>query len=436
MIQMNNIRFYHEGDTVSNLDKSFFNSLKDKNITTRNYKRIAFIGSLSKNGRYIFSVPKYYSLNNNKLDIQLILDSIRKTAASIKSSSFIGKEEKEFLRCTHDMFPIEFFERIYGYYRNYGLYYKNIRNYKARYNGHISWKKTIERSPAFYGNGSFVYLPFRIRINKKVATFINYCMNSAIVYTLHQNRWLHLTYPYINYDHNLIKYHNYTAQSLEKISQKVFNSRIKRLIYNLIMFYKYIARDNNIYTTAPALIWEDAVQQYLDDHLDVNITIDKKIPYFRHKQFMNNNFKHQPKTKIIAGSLYDKGQKIKNPPSLYPDHVLYKGQNKLIFDSKYYKGVKSHNGGDGLELNMKQIVYHLYARQMYPTIKKGKKNKIVIMKPRYNVIDSVVLPTDDTPLEGTGNVYIYFHSRSIDGRPIKIYASYLNINNVLSNYIR
>lgn len=402
----NKIHYCCDGAKLSTSDKQIFKSIGiSKYSPLIRFNRIRFTGLLSKKGTRIFSVPRYYQLNNDIKDRHIIINSIIKSLIQAKESN--TKKNLKFIKHTITTFPMNSFLNIYNYYRNFGLYHRSITKYRKGYNGHISWKRTMEKSNVFYSNKQFIYLPFILQIRHRTNTFISKCMNTAIIYTLHKFNFHLMYYSRMPFNKRLLDHNKRTAYLLELTSRKTFNSRTKDLLHNLINFYRKLdVRNLNIYTTYTAMVWESAVHHYLNTHLNVQKSIELNKPVFCNT-FTRNSFKREPIFKINAGLLYDKG-KLYDRPTLQPDHYLRTKDTQLVFDSKYYRGVEN-----GLGLNMKQIVYHLFLRN----------------RSKY-IINSVVLPTKNNT-----QVFSYFNSTPIDGAPITIWESYLNINNVLNDYI-
>ena len=99
---------------------------------------------------------------------------------------------------------------------------------------------------------------------------------------------------------------------------------------------------------------------------------------------------------------------------LEPDHVLIDDKNKFIylFDSKYYTNLK--------DLNHKQFVYHILYSNGWPT---------------YQIYDSLILPTEEKSFT---EEYLKLNKKYSlrDRTPVNIYLTYLNMIEVLENFIK
>lgn len=347
---------------------------------------INFVGFEIEKGRTLVSFPKnYIDIDNknelNQEDISLLFDVLM-LDQNKNYQNYVGP-----IKDFESNFPFHSFFSIYRYFQCYGLYNESVTINKIGYNGKINWKETIRKSNTIISNNSIVYLPFFVKETQNNQVFLSECMAFAIDYTLK-------TFPYfINGEIPKHKFSNFdflnnkehTIKKLKSIYGSVFKDLNKKLIYDLINFFKELPLGGQIIIKHYnfELIWESIVENYLNKYF---ITSDKK------GLIMSKEIRTE-------GPVFQKAKffvdKIHETHRLEPDHYSKSGNEQYIFDSKYYSEVSS--------LNHKQLVYHTLLRSeklkttsalIIPTSKKHLVDrKHFELKTEYcsNIKDEIVI---------------------------------------------
>ena len=170
-------------------------------------------------------------------------------------------------------------------------------------------------------------------------------MAYAIDYTINKFRFF-FQFPRteINVLHlNFVKKTEYVIRKLRKKKDNIFKDNEKKLIVNLIDFYKKINENSKTGDMHFRIkyfnnIWEKMVEKYLNDYF-VKVG-EENIEFSDIVQNRNVRFKKAS----IAIDESDRNFKLE------PDHYLVDDNKQYIFDSKYYSEIKY--------LNYKQVSYH------------------------------------------------------------------------------
>lgn len=387
----------------------------DKNI---NRYRFDFVGFVFSKEKILTVFPKKYYENNEidhfnnngaelKDDIKLLYDSIQKYSKNprtkAKADSYLGAKNGY-----ESDYPFNAFYKIYDYYRQYGLYKVQEEIIKAGTYGKVSWKKTIQKSQVIISDDNLIFLPLYIRKNNMKTGFITDCMAFVIDYTISQFEDF-ITLPRINYGKNNFDYLNninYVVRKLQELKVNIHKDIDRELVDNLISFFlQYKAKCNggsiHIKINYFEWVWQSAVGLYLNSYYDRFDKLHNSIIFDTSRTSSAVSF--ETKTIQVDDS--------KNGYEIDMDHFGIDGSNMYIFDSKYYYELN--------EVNYKQYAYNELLRYYDRTV--------------TDIISVLILP-------GQAKSDVHFSLAStLKGPRVtgnKIYEQYIEVKDVLKNYIR
>ena len=371
----------------------------------------SFCGVVQRGTTILVSFPKHYiSLDKfNQLStlrkishVRLILNTIVSYEMNPAYSSFRKKDDM------NTSFSFTSFFHIYDYFKKYGLYFESKENIKKGYNGKIFWKNTIHQSKKIISGGKLIFLPFFLRQNTSNENFITDCMVFAINYTeelfgdlidLPDNSSIASR----GVDKNIKNNNDAVIYNLEMMKKGIFKDIDKKLLNDLINFFRGI--NGNLHNIEDIkhyhfnIIWEKAVEKYLNDHF-VGVKNNNLIFETR-----GNKFKF---SKLVLKN-YNTALKH-NKDTLQPDHYYNDriNETQYIFDSKYYNHLD--------ELNNKQFVYHM-----------------MLSNRAKNTIDALIMPSEDQTFTEVhldlSRDYLPMKSKNV-----KILLCHIKTQDVLENF--
>lgn len=347
-----------------------------------------FVGFVFNNNKVLVSYPKHHPNNNKKL-LYKVLKKYR------ESKAYIANGEKDIA----SNIPFDSMSYIIHYYYKYGVYSCSEKIVKANSKNKINWKVTYKKSNKVITDNGLIYIP--LYMNK---SSIYYDIISDIMrYSLASIRKIYKTLgddvlnENQNYSNSLVNQYGMILKILYDRKNTEYKDYNKKLIKSLIEFFEYIVSSNKlsfIYTCEFQNIWEQSVGEYLNKRF---IGIDEENGKFKYGETKN----HFTKTTFLVDNSI-------NRHVISIDHFL-KNENKIVyvFDSKYYIDVK--------ELDYKQVSYCYFVANKYDVILK-------------NICCALIIPTSKEQYRA-----IHIDRSEFDG--ILIYEEYLNILQVLANYI-
>ena len=288
-------------------------------------------------------------------DIRLLFDVIKKYSETEKSKasarSYLGPNE------SYDAeYPFASFFEIYDYFRKYGLYKEEKTIVKPGYSGKISWKTTISKSNKVVSGNNLIFLPLYVTQNKRNQVFVSECMAFVIDYTIdYFHSFMNLKKTGVKSSKfDYLSNKEYVISKLHEAKSNVFKDIHKRLIQNLIDFFKQLngaAIGGKVHVKIRHfnMIWQKMIGNYLNKH-------------FVGMSSTNDSVVFDPSIKkssvpFTASSFRDIDDSH-NGFSIDIDHIAYVNDILYIFDSKYYQNLN--------ELNYKQYSYGEILRYHYP----------------------------------------------------------------------
>lgn len=348
-MSMTNVNFEIDGEEVSNqiIEKYLLkNNTRNLRFSYKtNSDVINFVGFDISNEETLVSFPKHYidTENKNSLDQEdmsllfkvLMLDQVKNV------ENYIGSV-KEF----ESNFPFNSYYGIYKYFQQYGLYQESHSVIKKGYTGKIYWRETIRKANSFINEKNIIYLPLFIKETKNKQVFISECMSFAINYTLKRfPTFVTGKAPKCNYGtFDFLSNKESIVARLKKVHSELFKDIHKKLVYDLIEFFRGIPNGGSIIIKHYnfELAWESIVQEYLNNYF---VKIEENgLIFSKEKLERLNSFK---KEKFNV-------DKVHYNHRLEPDHYLKSNNNQYIFDAKYYTSINT--------LNYKQLGYHAILR--------------------------------------------------------------------------
>lgn len=407
--------------------KKYQDALNYRDILgTKEGNKVNFVGFIILNKDILVSFPKQF-LSNEELEkismekqkmkeyIDIIFCVIKK-CANKKGEKYLGiKDEFE------SSYPFSAFYEVYNYYKKYGLFIDKREIKRFGFNGNIQWKETVQKSPIVISKNKLLFMPMVIKDKVFEYVFISKCMAYVIDNTIHQyHSFIRLNKTMvdtgdIDFDNNKL-----VIAELRKIKRNIFKDIQKKLIDSLINFFekkrsgKYI----QIKVYSFNLIWEELVENYLCKRF---ISVNKK----------NNQFSlsFSDKDKSIKNRLLFNKKRIypdirnSTPIVTYrlePDHYVIDGDNRYIFDAKYYEDIN--------ELNYKQVAYYFLLKSYDAKIDSDRKKNNLIT---YNAL---LLPT----FKSIEECKIHFNLNpkyNMDEDEFIILEQYINVQKIMRNYI-
>ncbi|WP_430610441.1 hypothetical protein [Enterococcus sp. DIV0876] len=395
---------------IFRLDGSLIESELIDKFQLRNYARnlrfsyakkgevLDFVGFIIQKNEILVSLPKHYSdIDDLKMlsneDVELLFNVL--IQEQVRNVGKYNRDIKEF----DSNFPFEAFYSIYQYFQQYGLYQEKKTVAKPGYNGKIFWKDTIRKATNVISNGNLVYLPLFIKETQEKQVFLSGCMAFAINYTL-------MKFPYFVHGKSPGKHlsnfdfwenRDYVVGKLKRIYTELFKDIHKKLVHDLIDFFLEVPENGSISVKHYnfELVWETMVEKYLNDFFvgfgDGGMMFGE-----------NGNFQFNKKNFNI-----DKAHPANR---IEPDHYFRNDEIQFIIDAKYYSKI--------YELNHKQVAYHTFLKKL--------ANKT------YNAL---ILPTEGVDhskehFELKEEYYVHSDDK------IMIWEYYLNMKNVMNNFIR
>lgn len=402
------ISCYNEGDVLPNSLNIYLDKRDTSIVDTKDGEKeiVAFSGIVIQENNILVSFPKKFRINNYFLqnDIKLLFDTILK-----------HKQDNQLLYFTKQVnmktnYPFNAFFDIYNYYQKYGIYHEDIVETKQGYNGNVSWSETIKNSSKVISKKGILFLPLRIKKNKRKQVFISECMAYAIDYTL-QNFSLFIDVPKVggnSLQKNFVENKISTIRELYTLKNEVFKDVHKKLLHSLIIFFEQLPSGGNYYLKhyTFSAVWEKMVEHYLNYHF---VGIDSGILIFDKKRKLRNDFKKE----IFYPNVVNKSQNIQ------PDHYMYNKNEQFIFDAKYFNEISG--------INYKQIAYYFLLEGVLDDspLYENKKKK-------YRLTHNVLI------LPGVEKQVTHFQfcpQFNNNENDFSIYEYYLDMKKVMNSYI-
>lgn len=303
--------------------------------------KINFVGYLEisfeeKTYRF-FSFPKFYQITNELIDMKKIITTIE---ASFKNA-----------KIDHTNFYISQFKaikEIIDYYYEYGLYQKKEEVNVKKTTGKINFKKTIKKITPTYSNNNYIYDKFLVKKKQTSNTLLTDCMAYIIeTGTKKYNFYFNPIQTNYAYDKSIFKNIKLLLNQLLKLRIDVFKDEEKKLIDNIIAYFKNSSLSNvcksSICTTDYKFVYETMVHSALCNMTNAQY---EKQTFYMSETDNNNRFT--------------------------PDHLDIK--NKVIADSKYYVEEAS---SDYKQLFYLQHIGNQYASSSYYIQRVMEMNKWV-----------------------------------------------------------
>ncbi len=331
---------FHDGDTlkediVNEISSYLINNNNDFFIKTKDWK-VNFVGFIElyiKDKLYRFySFPKHFNIKKEKEDIKVVLDSL------YMLSSKQGISNEDSVEISSKIINLKM---IVDYYKKYGLFFKQEKEYIKGNPKNINFQKTIKKVIPKFNNNQFIYDEYYNNKKKIYHNFITdtmvYIINNKIKDYSFFIDDIKIDYKY---NKNLFNEENeeYIIKILKDELNKTFKDNEKDLIKNMLEFLtksnKTLSNQNFLCTSSYHIVWEEIVALMLGHEFE-------KKPF------------------IISD---DKRRKIE------VDH--FNKEDKKIYDSKYYK----QEVDDKANLDYKQLFYHYHIVPEYE--KAYEKNKL------------------------------------------------------------
>lgn len=392
--EMSKVFYVQDGESTSPQIQQFFGD--DSYVG----KKIDFVGILVKEDQLLVSFPKHFCWHGHlQSSVQLLL----KVLAKVQK---LGIDDNEL----NDTFPFSAFLKIYDYYCRYGLYWMENQQVSSDYSGMIDWRKTIQTVMPLQSDRNLVFMPLKIRQSNREQTLVTQCMIHALNTTAKQ---LEPLFELPTIDETLVDQSINFAQ-VEPIIQELriqlqftFRDVHRQLITSLITFLEkeseYKGGKWSLRLHDFSLVWEVMVNHYLNHHFS-NV---------KHGQlcFVSQAQSHFKKICFYPDAKED-GYRIE--PDYYYENTHY--NQRYLFDAKYYQVMN--------ELDYKQIAYYF--------LLKDKFNDMNFKGKTYNAL---ILPTKKAAYQRE-----HFHLKENfnhdESDDFIIYEQYLNMNEVMLDYVR
>lgn len=360
-----------DGDKAPDIIKSNFNLGFKELRYSKEEKAIVFdfVGFLFNENDTLVVFPKHFmkiadverlnSINQaDTADISLLRKVIFKYDLTRKSSTkalrYIGEKEGY-----ESNFPFTYFYAIYDYFSRNGLYRERHKKISSKSGSRISWKCTLNRAEKIISDGNIVFNPLYYEKKNTESVFVTDCMAFAIDYTLHRfSSFLNLRttgYKYTKFDY--LGKSKFVIQQLILKKERTFKDQEKRLLGNLIEFYRHINNVGEGGITRIEIkyfnnIWQNMVGQFLNRHFVAMSPKGDKALFDMSKKVSAIRFNDARYSDIDL-----------SPHNFYidVDHVGLDKETLYLFDSKYYSSVN--------ELNYKQYSYNMILKNRFPNVK-------------------------------------------------------------------
>lgn len=375
---------------------------------------INFVGFIFTEEEALVSFPKHFfpveesEINKNHLNLNTYLELLFKIIQ--KSMSRKNKRLFQIKQEINKSYPFEAFFNIYQYYEKYSLFTQERKIKQIGYNGKILWKDTFDKSPLVINQGNFLFIPPVVQKRVTDYVFISKCMAYVINTTIDNFHFL-IKLPRVSLEYREIDFNNSEKiiKNLKQVKQYLFKDIHLRLIEDLIIYFKnqnYGSKHIEIKIYSFHLIWEDMIKHYLnkyfskinDKYEEINLgnTGDKEY------NFQKREFELDSRRKIKELITY----------KIEPDYYYDDGENKYIFDAKYYTEIN--------KLDYKQISYYFLLKNF----ENDRKLKI------YNAL---ILPTSEST---TKNIHFHLDNEfsGVD-EEFKIIEYYLNMKEIMQIYL-
>ncbi|WP_436960591.1 hypothetical protein [Staphylococcus xylosus] len=408
------------------IEQLFKNHFNHKDTQIKDDGSISnFSGFIILNDKLLVSFPKHFLTKSELHQSYISSDNINFEKHSkllfntiYKASSKTSVLGKEITKDLEENFPFRAFLNVYEYYKKYGLYKKEIHTKKYGYDGEIDWKSSIEKSSLIFNNNNIIFIPLVIREKLYHYEFLSKCM-AYIINSSADTLSIFIPITKVHYDYKDIDWRNTKRiiKELRKLLRSSFKDIDKNLILSIIQFFEnknHVTNGIKIKIHTFYLIWEDMVQEYLNNYfLDISTFTDNQN-VVRHKLTFSE--KPLPQKLGFLKKTFFTDARGTSGFSLELDHYLATKSNIYIFDSKYYQKLTG--------LNYKQVSYYfLLNNQNNPSM-------------NLNTYNALLLPTSRNMADFENFKYHYIHSKefSYNNQTFFIIEQYLNTLHVMNMY--
>ncbi|MBU5213068.1 hypothetical protein [Heyndrickxia oleronia] len=397
------------------VERKFKSYFKYRDIKTNNKgEYFNFVGFIFTEEEALVSFPKHFFseedlavINKSSLNIdahiELLFKLIQKSISKKNKNLYKVKQE------INKSYPFESFLKIYQYYLKYGLFTQEREIKKYGQYGKILWKETLKKSPMVINHGNLLFMQPIVQKFVTDYVFISKCMAYVINTTINKF-YFFFKLPRVTLEYRDIDFTNSEViiKNLMQIKPFLFKDIHLRLIEDLIAYFKNQNYDGKLEIKIYSfhLIWEDMIKGYLNKYF-LKINDDNEEIIFEHSGDKNHNFQ---KRKFELDSRRNiKGLKTYN---IQPDYYYEQGENKYIFDAKYYTEIN--------KLDYKQISY-------YFLLKNYENGRII------KVYNALILPTSETEIK---NIHFHLDKEYCEvDEEFKIVEYYLNMRRIIQIYL-
>nr|WP_263327106.1 hypothetical protein [Neobacillus sp. Marseille-Q6967] len=390
-------RYFTYRDIKSNSEGDYFN----------------FVGFIFTEEEALVSFPKHFFseedlINKKTLNIDTYLDLlfrlIQKCMSRNNKRLFQVKQE------INKSYPFEPFFKIYEYYQKYGLFTQEREIKKFGQYGKILWKDTFNKSPMVINQGNLLFMPPVVQKRVTDYVFISKCMAYVINTTIDKFHFL-FNLPRVNLEYRDINFNNSEKiiESLKEIKQFLFKDIHLRLIEDLTTYFNNENRGSKhieIKIYSFHLIWEEMIKSYLNKYFS-KIDDENEEIFFENTGDKKHNFQKREFE-------LDSRRKIKGLKTykIEPDYYFEEGENKYIFDAKYYTEIN--------KLDYKQISYYF--------LLKNYENDM-----KLKIYNALILPTSEPNMK---NVHFHLDKEYCEAEEeFKILEYYLNMQRMIQIYL-
>lgn len=412
------MEYYNCIDSERIYNKTLLNKIKDYNLEiyfklNNGWITSNYVGFIIKD-HFIISIYPKHLISKDEFKEEGKLEEFKLLSKLMVQLRVNDGIIDELDRTTN--FPLVSYQNICNYYLLHGLYWEMDKIYKYSYGGKINWKQTIEKSDKIISNRNLLYLPFVIEKKNRKKVFLTECMKYILSngYSLF-GRYFDIGVPFYSYENNKM-FNDFPRiiKELKIIKQEYFKDLEKKLIDNMICYFEWKNMESDIgllLTNNFNLYWEKMIESFLNENFDGIVEDSKELNLYKLK--LSNNTKkyrfakvlEKIETDVVYNKKYTRRFKVEY------DHIASLNDMIFIFDSKYYKDIKS--------LDYKQVVYHLILKE-----KKDYSDK--------QIINGLILPTSG---DYEYKVHLDLRDKSGSLEDILILEHYLNLKEIIISYL-
>lgn len=451
---MGKIKYFvvQDGAEVNKSIKIKFNKSLSNDDTRDNDKKWNFVGFIVQKNEMLVSFPKHYYAEDQLLQInkkisesdmfvkslekkiKLLFKTIQKGNKNIENKNKrLGHLKEKQERDTPNIgYPFKAYFGVYNHFKRFGLYHDENIVKKFGYKGNIQWKDTIRKSNSIFSEDNVIFTPLVIKEKLMDEVFITHAMAYVIDSTLEKFRVI-LDGTRTGYKVNPNEFKNEKAviSRLRKIKEKTFKDVYKKLIDNLIDFFKNAETGTKrqyikIYNFNN--IWEDIIETYLVEHFE-NVTSLENISNLEQdiKSLEIVKFTSEKRKNPFKKTIFKIDTRSGVERTLEPDHYWFDEENKIryIFDSKYKDKMDTYDE--------KQLQYH-YSTFMFKNTKKdGQPELIDFDGSNVEIHNIAFVPTAE---ESYTDIALFKPAEyTVIGKDIILLNHFVNLQEVINIYM-